>query len=118
MSVPARTNRRQDAEVPARSSSRLPPWTQAADALVIALLVFAVGLALYGGSVIHLGSLRVSVRSVWRPVFWAAVLFAVRHYFVRHQPLHERIGRRLGAILHGPEPHYADVVFGGGAPRI
>ncbi len=118
MSVPAHTNRRHDAEVPARSSSRLPPWTQAADALVIALLVFAVGLALYGGSVIHLGSLRVSVRSAWRPVFWAAVLFAVRHHFVRHQPLHERIGRRLGAILHAPEPQYPDVVFGGGTPRI
>ena len=86
--------------------SRLPPWTQAADALVIALLVFAVGLALYGGRVDPPGQLAgfgsvglaagfLGGRAVRGPRTISSAI----------SPFTERIGRRLGrsfsALSHG-----------------
>ena len=90
------------------------PWrANAADAIVIGLLLFSLWLALYGGSAVHVLGLRISTRSALRPVLWAAIIYGLRHHFVRWQPLPARIALWIRSVLRTPEPRFPDVrVFG------
>ena len=89
----------------------LPWWAHAADASAVALLFLAVFVAIEGGFVLVLGGQRISIRSEWRPLFWAGILLLARHVFVRHPPLHGRIlagfraiGRGIGAAARAAGP--------------
>jgi hypothetical protein len=70
---------------------RPPLWARAADVGVIALLFFALYVGMAGGFVWHPAGLRISFRSEWRVVGWAAGLFVLRHLFVRRPALHQRL---------------------------
>jgi hypothetical protein len=82
----------------------LPLWVRAADAGTIALLFLALFVAIEGGFVVWPGGVRVSVRSEWRVLIWAAVLVATRHLFVPDSPLHRRFISGLGAAARAPGP--------------
>ena len=44
--------------------------------------------------------------------FWAAIVYGLRHHFVRWQPLPARIALWIRSVLRTPEPRFPDVVFG------
>ena len=117
MKVPARTNTRHTAS-PAVPVRRLPVWAQAADALTIALLVLAVGIAVYGGGAWQIAGIRWSMRSSWRLPIWAAGLTILRHLFARQLPLHRRVIEAVTAVIRRPEPRYPDVVLAGTSTTI
>jgi hypothetical protein len=77
--------------------ARLPAWARGLDALAIVTLVLSIFLILFGGFVVHLPGLRVSVHSPARVLFIAAAAIAIRHAAVPALPLHVRILRRLRA---------------------
>jgi Gpi18-like mannosyltransferase len=77
--------------------ARLPAWARGLDALAIVTLVLSIFLILFGGFVVHLPGLRVSVHSPARVLFIAAAAIAIRHATVPALPLHVRILRRLRA---------------------
>jgi hypothetical protein len=87
----------------------LPVWARAADAGAIALLTLALFVAIEGGFVIWPAGLRVSVRSGWRVLMWAALLLAARHFFVRERPLHRRLVSSLATAARAPGPLVDDL---------
>jgi hypothetical protein len=102
----------------------LPWWAHAADASAVALVFLAVFVAIEGGFVLVLGGQRISMRSEWRPLFWAGILLLARHVFVRHPPLHGRIisgfraiGREIGTAARAAGPLPEDVPAPSPAPR-
>jgi hypothetical protein len=63
------------------------PWAAVAADLAVVLLLFgARAIAVTGGTVLWLGSLRVSLRSPWRIVLLAAIVAGVRYWMVRRPP--------------------------------
>jgi hypothetical protein len=72
----------------------LPRAARAADAMVVALLAAAVVVELTGGFSAHPWGLRISVTSGARILFWAALLLAIRHAFVRRPTLWGRWSAR------------------------
>lgn len=66
---------------------------------------------LSGGFVAHIGPFRFSNNTIWRPLGIAAVLLAIRHFFWRAHPIHQRVAlweaRRRG------EPDMAAAVLAG-----
>jgi hypothetical protein len=66
--------------------TRLPRTAVIADLVVVLLLLAGRAIAVTGGTVIWLGSLRVSLRSPWRIVALAIVVAAVRFWVVRRPP--------------------------------
>jgi hypothetical protein len=82
----------------------LPLWARVADVAVVALLALALFVAIDGGFVLWTAGVRISVRSEWRPFFWAAILAGVRHLFVPSQPLHERLIAGLTAVVRAQGP--------------
>ena len=73
------------------SKPTLPSWVRAADILALALLGLAFYIAVDGGFVAHVGDVRLSFRSAWRPVLWAAIVIIARHVFARQPTLLENI---------------------------
>jgi hypothetical protein len=114
MSVSARPRNRRD-DVPGAETAQLPAWVRVADVLAIALLIFAVGLLLYGGGSFRIAGAHVSIKSAWRPAVWAGIVICLRHLKVRRLPLHRRVLGGLQSIIHAPEPVHQDVLFGTGA---
>ena len=82
----------------------LPRWAQAADALVLCLLVLALYVAIEGGVVIWSDALKLSIKSEWRVFAWALMLAAVRHFFVPRRPLHRRVGATIGDAARAAGP--------------
>jgi len=58
---------------------------------VLALLGLAIYIGVEGGFVARVGDLRLSLRSEWRPVLWAAILVVARHVLARRPTLPENI---------------------------
>ncbi len=69
----------------------LPSWVRAADILALALLGLALYIAVDGGFVARVGDVRLSLRSEWRPVLWAAIVIIARHLFARRPTLLENV---------------------------
>ena len=61
----------------------LPVWARAADVAIVLTVVLAGCLFVFGGFREHVGGIRISFRSWHRVGAAAALLIAVRHYFVR-----------------------------------
>ena len=76
--------------MPARRNA-LPLWVRAADIAVVALLLSALFVWYEGGFAVQLGGVRLSVRSAWRLMLWASILFCLRHVLIRDAPLHRRL---------------------------
>jgi hypothetical protein len=91
--------------------SALPLWARAADAATIALVLFALYVALEGGFVVEPAGIRLSIRSEWRVLFWAAALVALRHFFVPRRPLHERIAETVGGAARAAGPLTDDLTL-------
>jgi hypothetical protein len=68
-----------------------------ADAAAIVSLVVGLFVFLFGGFVLHLGPLPVSVRGAGRLLFIAVALVAIRHAASPANPLHRRLIRALRA---------------------
>ena len=84
------------------ASRTLPTLAHIADGLALLLAVAALRVAVFGG--IRIGT-AFSMSTPWRALAALAVICALRHYFVREAPLHERIwawlraaARRLQAL--------------------
>lgn len=75
--------------------ARLPAWARGLDALAIAALVLSFFLFLFGGFVLHIAGVRLSVHSPIRVLFIAAAAVAIRHAARPASPLHLRMVRRL-----------------------
>ena len=73
------------------SKPTLPSWVRAADILALALLGLALYIAVDGGFVARVGDVRLSFRSAWRPVLWAAIVIIARHVFARQPTLLENL---------------------------
>ena len=69
----------------------VPSWARAADILALALLGLALYIAVDGGFVARVGEVRLSIRSAWRPVLWAAIVIIARHWFARQPTLLENV---------------------------
>ena len=89
----------------------LPLWARAVDIVAVALLFLGLYLLIHGGFVLWPNGLRISLRSEWRVFGWAAGLIAVRHFFIRTDPLPSRIAgvvwtaaRRAGPLDEDPGP--------------
>lgn len=78
-------------------AERLPAWVCVLDAVAIAALVLSIFLILFGGFLVHLPGVRLSVHSPIRVLFIAAAAIAIRHAAAPGLPLHLRIVRRLRA---------------------
>jgi mannosyltransferase PIG-V len=78
-----------------------PKWVKAADAAAAACLLLAVFVVLFGGFVIHLGSIPIRVHGPERLTFLALALVATRHAAHPADPLHRRILRALSASSAG-----------------
>ena len=72
-----------------------PLWVRAADAIAVACLVLTVFVSLFGGFVVHLGSIPVRVHAPERLLFIAAAVIAIRHAAHSVTPLHRRLLRGL-----------------------
>jgi hypothetical protein len=92
MTEPAETQARSVSPKPRRGEGA---WVRVADALAVASLVLAIFVMLFGGFVLHLGPLPVSVRGPERLLFVAVALLAIRHTAHPANPLHRRLLRGL-----------------------
>jgi hypothetical protein len=72
-----------------------PLWVRAADAIAVACLVLTVFVSLFGGFVVHFGSIPVRVHAPERLLFIAAAVIAIRHAAHSVTPLHRRLLRGL-----------------------
>ena len=77
-----------------------------ADAVAVASLVLGLFVMVFGGFVLHLGPLPISVRGPERLLFIAVALVAIRHAAHPARPLHQRI---LQGLRSGPETTPASV---------
>jgi hypothetical protein len=75
-------------------------WIRAVDAVAVASLVLGLFVMVFGGFVLHLGPLPVSVRGPERLLFVAIALIAIRHVAHPAAPLHRRI---IGGLRAGGE---------------
>jgi len=69
----------------------LPVWVRAADVLTVAAVLLALSVVLFGGFRVTVGGGRLSVTDWWRPLVWAGVLAALRHWRWRSVPLWSRV---------------------------
>jgi hypothetical protein len=86
----------------------LPLWARAVDIATVGLLLLGLYLLIRGGFVLWPDSLRISMRSEWRVFAWAAGLIAVRHFFIRTDPLPLRIVRGVQAASRRSGPLVED----------
>ena len=100
------------ASLVARVSGALPLGARAADALVVALLLFALFVEATGGVLLRPGGVLISLTSPWRVLAWAAVVLLVRHILVRQRPFPLSIVGALqsAARAAGPLPDENDVL--------
>ena len=75
----------------ATGTLRPPFWVRAADLIAIAMLFLALAVWATGGFIIHPAGMRISIRSEWRLVAWAAGLLVIRHLFFRHPSIGSRL---------------------------
>jgi len=83
---------------PQEGRSPIPRWARAADALTIALVGFAVFIALTGGVRFQLLGVWISARSVARTLVVAAAVAAIRHWRVRRPSLVRRVRSGLARV--------------------
>jgi hypothetical protein len=91
------------------AETRLPLWAHVLDAIAIILIFLGLYVAIEGGFVLWPRTVRLSVRSEWRVFIWAALIIAIRHYRVRHLPLHRRIISGVAAAARAAGPLRDDV---------
>jgi hypothetical protein len=72
---------------------KLPRWATVLDAVAVLMALVAISVAISGGFRIWIFDSRLSVTAWWRPALFAIVAIAIRHWFVRHQPLPQRVIR-------------------------
>jgi hypothetical protein len=87
-----------------RSAERgggLPAWAAALDAVAVLLALITISVAISGGFRILDG--RLSVTAWWRPALIGLIAIAIRHAFVRQQPLHQRIRRGVVEWWRAPD---------------
>jgi hypothetical protein len=89
----------------------LPFWARAVDAATVALIFFALFVALEGGFVVEPAGVRLSVRSAWRVFLWVGALAALRHFFVPWQPLHRRIAATVRGAARAAGPLADDLTL-------
>jgi hypothetical protein len=70
-------------------------WARVADAAALAALALGLFVLLFGGFVLHLGPVPLSVHGAARLLFAAVAIIAVRHVASPADPLHRRILRGL-----------------------
>ena len=85
----------------ARRRIKLPRWATALDVVAVVMALVAILVAIGGGFRIFDG--RLSVTSWWRPAIVAIVAIAIRHWFVRQQPLHQRVIRGVTDWWRAPD---------------
>src|SRR3954463_14313791 len=79
------------------SSEAESGWVRGIDAAAVGSLLLAIFVLLFGGFVIHLGSLSLRVHGPERLAFLALALIAIRHVAHPAAPLHRRIVRGGGS---------------------
>ena len=92
----------------ARDPAKLPWPVVAADVFVIVLLLVAIATAFAGGWLIRLGPIRVSMRTPWRALALALLVFGFRYRLVPKPPTFHR----LWAELRKPLPLEEQQLFG------
>jgi hypothetical protein len=73
----------------------------AADAAAVSALTLALFVAVFGGFILQLGPLAISVHGAGRLLFVAAALMAIRHAANPEDPLHRRLWRAMQARREG-----------------
>jgi hypothetical protein len=91
---------------------RLPLWLRAADLSTIGLLLLALFMLGHGGRVLSVGSVRISITSIWRVLAWAAGLAGIRHLIVSRPSLPRRFARGVISAIRTPDPIYDDRIAG------
>jgi len=71
--------------------AKTPAVAKVADAAAIVLFLSALSAAIYGGFRFNPGPIRISMTSPMRLALMAVAILAVRHWFVRREPLHSRL---------------------------
>ena len=69
-------------------ASALPRWARVADVVFVAVVVIGVTIAASGGFRLRFGTWRFALTSPYRLLLLAAAITAVRHFFVREQPVY------------------------------
>jgi hypothetical protein len=91
---------RQTFETEPSDNPKTLPWPAVvADLSILLLLCAARAIAIAGGGVLRMGAVRLSMRSPWRVVAAAAIVAAVRYYFVRQAPQLPHRWRGARAVL-------------------
>lgn len=91
------------ANLPSDSAPTLPTLARLADVLVVVLGAVAAAAEITGGFSARPWGMRVSVTSAWRPLFWALLVFLLRHAWIRRPSLWQRLAsRRFGVDSSAP----------------
>jgi hypothetical protein len=100
----------EDKTVALETSTSLPRLARAAD--VLAAVLFLIGtIAMVGrGMEFELGSMRLSMRSAWRPYLWALLVLLIRNWFVPKPATLDWLMKKAG----GPLPFDERSLFGEG----
>ncbi len=93
-----------------RRRETVPRWARAVDLAAIGLLILALFIAVDGGFAMLIGGVRLTVRSEWRLLVWAAVLLLVRHVFVPHPRIDRWIVGDVAAAARRAGPLALDAV--------
>jgi len=80
----------------------LPAWVRVVDVIAVAFALLGVFVLLFGGFVIHIGSVQIRVHGAGRLLFIALALIAIRHAARPADPLHRRIARLAGSDAESP----------------
>src|SRR5437764_6493401 len=90
-------------------------WVRAADAAAVALAVLGLFVLLFGGFVMHFGSVPLRVHDAGRLLFLAAALAAIRHTAHSADPRTRRLGR---ALRPGPAESPSAIARAATMPRL
>jgi hypothetical protein len=82
---------------PESSPATLPRWITIVDLLTLLLVFVSLIVLAFGGVRLHIGGIRLSMMSAWRPFVAALIVTAVRHALVRDEPLYARARDWIGA---------------------
>jgi Dolichyl-phosphate-mannose-protein mannosyltransferase len=95
---------------PSTRRETVPRWARVVDLTAIGLSILALFIAINGGFVMLMGSVRLSVRSEWRLLLWAATLLLVRHAVLRRPRIDTWIVGDIAAAARQAGPLAVDAV--------
>jgi hypothetical protein len=81
------------------------------DALTIVAILLGAFLLLHGGDVVYVAGFRISLRSGWRPLAWAAVFVCLRHVLQRRPAIHQSMAAHVVALTTGRRALADDLVL-------